>query len=96
MLSREQVEHIAKLARVGLKDEELEKMEAELSAILGFVEKLKEVDVENVEPMAGGTSLFNVYREDEAIPKPKEQKEKLLKNAPKRKDDYVEVLAVFN
>jgi aspartyl-tRNA(Asn)/glutamyl-tRNA(Gln) amidotransferase subunit C len=90
------VTHIAKLARIGMKDDELKKMEAELSAILGFVEKLKEVDVENIEPMAGGTSLFNIYREDEAMSKPKEQREKILRNAPKRKNDYVEVLAVFD
>jgi len=89
------VTHIAKLARIGIKDDELEKTEAELSAILGFVEKLKEVDIDSIEPMAGGTSLVNIYRGDEAMLKPKEQREKILRNAPKRKNDYVEVLAVF-
>ncbi len=95
MIDREKVEHIAKLARLGLTEEEKAKFEAELSAILGFVEKLKEVEVGNVEPMAGGTDLNNIMREDEAREKDKESRQKILDNAPKRKGDYVEVLAVF-
>jgi aspartyl-tRNA(Asn)/glutamyl-tRNA(Gln) amidotransferase subunit C len=89
------IDHIAKLARIGLKEEELKKLEGELSAILDFIEKLKEVDIENIEPMTGGTDLVNAVREDEVIPKNEEQRQRILANAPKRKDDYIEVKAVF-
>jgi aspartyl-tRNA(Asn)/glutamyl-tRNA(Gln) amidotransferase subunit C len=90
------INHIAKLARLGLKDEELNKLEKDLSAILDFVEKLKEVDIEGVEPMTGGTDLFNALREDAAVEKNKEKAGKILDNAPKKQGSYVEVLAVFD
>jgi len=94
------VEHIAKLARLGLTDKEKEKFQKELSSILDFVEKLKEVDVSKVEPMTGGTSLVNVTRRDEIkiVPdliKSKERREKILKNAPEKKNGYIKVKAVF-
>jgi len=89
------IDHIAKLARIGLKEEELKKLEGELSAILDFIEKLKEVDIENVKPMTGGTDLANIMREDEVIPRDDKQRQRILANAPKRKDDYIEVKAVF-
>jgi aspartyl-tRNA(Asn)/glutamyl-tRNA(Gln) amidotransferase subunit C len=89
------INHIAKLARIGLKEDELKKLESELSAILDFIEKLKEVDIENIEPMTGGTDLVNAVREDEVIPRNEEQRQRILANAPKRKDDYIEVKAIF-
>lgn len=88
------ITHIAKLARIELKKEELKKLEAELSAILGFVDKLKEADIEGIEPMIGGTDLKNIMREDEISPQ-NEKREKILANAPKKKDNYIEVKAVF-
>ncbi len=89
------IDHIAQLARLGLKEDEKNKLEADLSAILGFIEKLKEVDIDGVEPMTGGTDLSNVLRDDEAGEKNLKQRKNILDNAPKRKDDYVEVKAVF-
>jgi aspartyl-tRNA(Asn)/glutamyl-tRNA(Gln) amidotransferase subunit C len=89
------INHIAKLARIGLKEDELKKLEGELSAILDFIEKLKEVDIENIEPMTGGTDLANAVREDESIARNEEQRKMILANAPKRKDNYIEVKAVF-
>lgn len=95
MITKEQVEHIAKLARLGLTDKEKEKFQKELSAILDFVEKLEEIDTSKVEPMTGGTSLVNVIREDEIKPKIKDQRVKILKNVPKRERDFIKVKAVF-
>ncbi len=89
------INHIAKLARLGLGEDELKKLETELAAILNFVEKLKEADVENIKPMAGGTDLVNVIREDEIGEKNPSQSQRILSNAPKIKDDYLEVMAVF-
>ncbi len=64
MLTHDQVRHIAKLARLGLKDEEVSRFAIQLSEILGYVEKLNEVNVENVEPTSQVTGLQNVMRED--------------------------------
>jgi aspartyl-tRNA(Asn)/glutamyl-tRNA(Gln) amidotransferase subunit C len=64
MITPEQVKHIAKLARLGLQDQDVEKFSGQLSSIMDYVEKLKEVDVKNVEPTSQVTGLENVMRED--------------------------------
>ena len=79
-LTKEQVEHVAQLARLGLSDKEVEKFQTQLSGILDYVEQLNEVDTEGVEPTAQVTGLTNVLREDkvEALAKPDD----LLKCSP--------------
>lgn len=89
-----QIEHLAELARLKLADEEKEKMAGELSAILGFVEKLKEVDAVDALPAAHAIGEFNVMREDE-IRQYDRQKE-LVDAAPAKKDNLVKVKAVFD
>ncbi len=64
MITPEQVKHIAKLARLGLKDEDVEKFSRQLSSIMEYVEKLNEVDVKDVQPTSQVTGLENVMRED--------------------------------
>lgn len=64
MLNSEQVQHIAKLARLGLGQEEGEKFAKQLSNILAYVEMLNEVKVDDVEPTSQVTGLENVTRED--------------------------------
>jgi len=92
MISKEQVKHIAKLARIRLNEKEVEKFKRELSSVLDYVEKLKEVDTENVEPISQVTGLENVMREDiPARDKKKERRNKLIKQAPRRKGDYFKV-----
>lgn len=68
MITKDQVEHIAKLARIELTDAEKEKMTKELGAILTYVEKLNEVDTTGVESTAQVTGLEDVFRKDEATP----------------------------
>lgn len=68
MLSNEEIQHIAKLARLGLKDGEAEKFLQQLNDILGYVEQLKEVDTEGVEPTSQVTGLENVSRTDVVEP----------------------------
>jgi len=63
-LTAAQVRHIAKLARLEISDDEVEKYAKELSAILDYVEKLKEVKTDGVEPTAQVTGQANVLRED--------------------------------
>ncbi|HLG25433.1 MAG TPA: Asp-tRNA(Asn)/Glu-tRNA(Gln) amidotransferase subunit GatC [Candidatus Gracilibacteria bacterium] len=65
MLSNDQVQHIAKLARLGLKEGESGKFSKQLNDILGYVDMLKEVDTEKIEPTSQVTGLENVSRKDE-------------------------------
>lgn len=93
-LSLEQVERIAQLARIGLAEEEKQKFQGELGSVLGYVDKLQEVDVSGVEPTAHITGLENQVREDEngsthADPKT------LVDMAPETKDGYVKVKQVL-
>jgi len=80
-LSHDDVRHIAKLARLHLSDEEVEKFSRELSSILDYIDQLQEVDTSNVEPTAQVTGQTNSFREDEV----KEQQadpEELLATSP--------------
>lgn len=92
-LSREQVEHIALLARLGLTEAEIEKFQFQLSNILENFEVLQEVDTTNVPPTTQAITLCNVFREDtvEASYPP----EKILANAPLQEDGCFKVRAVL-
>ncbi len=92
-ITRDDVKHIAKLARIELKAEELEKFRSDLNKVLGYVEVLKTVDTEGVEPLATVTGLENVWREDEA--EESEVQEEIVKNAPERKGKFIKVKKVF-
>ncbi|MAF13468.1 MAG: Asp-tRNA(Asn)/Glu-tRNA(Gln) amidotransferase GatCAB subunit C [Parcubacteria group bacterium] len=94
-LSKEEVEKIAILARLGLTEEEKEKFTTQLSSILDYVEQLKEVKTDGVEPSAQVTGLENVMREDSVEETDKEVRDKLLKQAPKTEDDLIKTKAVF-
>ena len=97
MISRKDVQHIARLARIELSEAEEMKFEKELSAILDFVAKLNEVDTTRVEPLAGGTDLKHVMREDAmSIPRNTETGPSLVDGAPRKRNGYVEVKAVFD
>ena len=93
MISKKQVEHIAKLARIELTEEEKEKFTKELSSILDYVEQLDKVDTSKVKSLSQVTGLESVMREDEQqkIENRKQKVEKLLKEAPSKKGDYVKV-----
>ena len=64
MIIKEEVKHIAELARIGLKEKEVDKYQKEMSAILDWVEQLKEVDVTGIEPTAHIAGLKNIVRTD--------------------------------
>jgi aspartyl-tRNA(Asn)/glutamyl-tRNA(Gln) amidotransferase subunit C len=68
MIDREQVLHIARLARLRLDDEEVERMSTELSGILEHVEAIGELDLDGVEPTTHVVALENVLRADEPAP----------------------------
>lgn len=91
MISKEQVEHIAKLARIELSEEEKEKFTQDLSSILDYVEKLKQVDTSKTKPISQVTELENIMRSDDIKYELPDTRSKLLKEAPKRKGDYFQV-----
>jgi aspartyl-tRNA(Asn)/glutamyl-tRNA(Gln) amidotransferase subunit C len=93
-LSIEQIEHIAKLSRLELSDDEKKRYSEQLSSVLDYVEQLKEVDTENVEPTANVTGLSNVWREDE-IEESGIKYSDIEKNAPEFKDGNFIVPGVF-
>jgi aspartyl-tRNA(Asn)/glutamyl-tRNA(Gln) amidotransferase subunit C len=80
MIEREQVEHVARLARLKLSDEEVERMASELSGILEHVEKISELDLEGVEPTSHVIALENVLRPDE--PRSSWSRDEMLERAP--------------
>ncbi len=85
-LSRDQVAKVAHLARLRVSDEELDRMTAQLGAILGYVERLSEVDTEGIEPLAHAVERTNVFRED--VETPMLPREEALANAPKTDGRY--------
>jgi len=96
MISKNDVQEIAKLARIELTQDEERKFGKDLSGILDFVAKLNEVDTARVVPLAGGTNLANVMREDvDVSPIAGERGRELLKHASKERDGLLEVKAVF-
>ena len=80
MIDREQVLHVARLARLELAEEEVERMSGELSSILDHVERMNELELENVEPTSHVVALENVLRADE--PRPSWPREQILEPAP--------------
>ncbi|MDD5190786.1 MAG: Asp-tRNA(Asn)/Glu-tRNA(Gln) amidotransferase subunit GatC [Dehalococcoidales bacterium] len=92
-LSREEVIHIAALARLGITDAEIEKAREQLSNILENFEVLKEIDTSNVPPTAQSISLVNVLRDD--VPQASLPAEDILLNAPDREGDLFKLRAVL-
>jgi aspartyl-tRNA(Asn)/glutamyl-tRNA(Gln) amidotransferase subunit C len=91
-LSRDDVAHVALLARLGLSDDEMERFGAQLDAILQAIDKLNTVDTSAVLETAQVGGLVNVWREDE--PGPSLSSEQALANAPDRDDGMFRVGAI--
>jgi aspartyl-tRNA(Asn)/glutamyl-tRNA(Gln) amidotransferase subunit C len=89
VISRDDVAHVARLARLALTDAELETMRAQLNAILAHIDALRAVDTTGIEPTSHAVPQFNVMREDE--PRPCFPREVMLANAPDRSGDFFRV-----
>ncbi len=99
MISKEEVKHIAKLARLGLTEKEIGKYQKELSSILDYIEKLKEVDISKIEPTSHSIRIENVLRDDE-IRKPAPYRTEgsgagLMDLAPETKNGYLKVKSIL-
>jgi aspartyl-tRNA(Asn)/glutamyl-tRNA(Gln) amidotransferase subunit C len=92
-ISRDDVLHVARLARLHLSDEEVYRMQAQLSNILDTIETLRDVDTSHVGATASVIRLENVMRDDE--PRPSMSREATLANAPLRDDPFLRVPTVL-
>ena len=92
-ISRDDVLHVARLARLHLSDEEVDRMQTQLSNILAAIETLRDVDTSHVGPTASVIRLENVMRDDE--PRPPMSREAALANAPLRDDPFLRVPTVL-
>jgi len=89
MISRQDVEHVARLSRLALSDAELERMREQLSGILAYIDKLRALDTAGVEPTSHAVPLVNVMRDDE--PRPPFPADAMLGNAPDRAGEFFRV-----
>ena len=92
-LTREEMDHLALLARLGLTDEEKDRMAGQLGDILQHFERLKQLDTEHIPPTAQVIEAENVLREDE--PRPGLSHELALSNAPRAEEPFVRVLPIL-
>ena len=92
-LTRADVEHVADLARLHLTDEELDRMQTQLSRILEAIETLREVDTSRVGATASVIQLENVMRDD--VSRPSMARDAALANAPLRDDPFLRVATVL-
>ena len=93
-LTADEVRWVAHLARLQLTDAELDTMTRQLSAIVEYVDLLKQVNTDGVEPLAHAVELHNVFRAD--APAPSLPVEEALANAPQRQGDFYAVPAVLD
>lgn len=93
-ISKEEVEHVAKLARLDLTEEDKAKFAEQLSKILEYAKKLDELDTDKIEATTHVMQLANVMRED--IPRPSWPLEKMMLNAPDMEDGQIKVPAVLD
>jgi len=88
-ISTREVNHVAKLARLELSDQEAAFFQEDLNSILDYVETLKDLDTDHVSPMSHVFEINNVWRDDQ--PRDEKETEPLLENAPMREKGYYKV-----
>ncbi|MEI8072641.1 MAG: Asp-tRNA(Asn)/Glu-tRNA(Gln) amidotransferase subunit GatC [Candidatus Saccharibacteria bacterium] len=93
-VSKDIVENIARLSRIGMDSQELELMSRDITSILDFVETLESVDTESVQPTSQVTGLKDVWREDK-VNNCRITRDEILANAPQTKDGYILVKKVL-
>ena len=93
-LDLDTVERIAGLARVGLTQDEMERMRDQLSAVLDHISMLEEVNTDDIPPTAQVIELQNIMRDD--VVEPSLSQEQVLLNAPRSEDGFIKVKAVLD
>jgi aspartyl-tRNA(Asn)/glutamyl-tRNA(Gln) amidotransferase subunit C len=95
LINKKTLEYLTELSRIELSKKDEEKLLKDLQKILAYFEELKEVNTENIKPMAGGTIEMNVFREDETSNKRLEIRDELVEQFPKKENGFLKVPAVF-
>lgn len=88
-ITLQEVEHVAQLARLALSEEEKEQMRSQLDRILGYIEKLNQLDTTSVEPTSHVLPMTNIFRDDALVPSL--SREDALANAPDRREGFFQV-----
>jgi aspartyl-tRNA(Asn)/glutamyl-tRNA(Gln) amidotransferase subunit C len=94
MITRTELEHLAKLARIKLEDSDKESLLREFDSILGYIDELKKVDVK-LDSSGRIGNLHNVVREDNAYTISEEDRDRILAEAPDREGDFVAVKKII-
>lgn len=89
MIDKKDVKYVANLAKIKISSEQEASLEEQFSKIIGYIDKLKELDVEGVEPSRGARITRDVFREDKVVPS--DCREEILKNSPSREGDYFKI-----
>ncbi|MFC4734959.1 Asp-tRNA(Asn)/Glu-tRNA(Gln) amidotransferase subunit GatC [Bacillus daqingensis] len=92
-ITEEQIRHVAELARLELKDEEIRHFGEQLDKIIDAAQQLNELDTENVAPTSHVLDVRNVLRDDKV--KPSLPREEALKNAPDQQDGQIRVPSIL-
>jgi aspartyl-tRNA(Asn)/glutamyl-tRNA(Gln) amidotransferase subunit C len=92
-ITRELLDKIAHLARLEIQEDEAEKLMTDMNAIIAWIDKLKEIDTEGVEPLTSMSHEVNAFRED--VIKQELSREEALKNAPAHDAEYFRVPKVI-
>ena len=93
-VSREEILHIAKLANLNLKEEEIEKSAKKLEGILNFAQIINDVNTDEIKETTMSNENYNVFRKDEIVEF--EDKEALLQNAPTKEEGMFQIPKVIN
>ncbi len=93
MIKKDQIEYAAKLARIKLTSEEKKRLQKDLSNVLNYVEKIQEINTENVKPMSYSARNKNVARKDEA--EKSKEKEEIKKLFPDEKNGFLKVKPIL-
>src|SRR5258708_25330749 len=94
-ITKKDVEHVARLARLALSEEEKERYTAQLEGILEYIDKLNKADTANVPPTSHVLPMANVWREDQVEPKRVASQQDILKNAPEADGPFFKVKKVI-
>ena len=95
MLTKQEVQHIAKLARLRLIPKEIEKMREELSSILDYIDQLRKVNISNVKPTTRLVFIENVMREDEVRSAKQEVRRRMIEQTPEMEKGFVKVKSIL-
>ncbi len=95
MINKEQVQQVAKLARLGLKKEEIEKMQTTLTSVLDYIKLLEEIDISKITPTFHSTPIENVTREDKVKEEKPERVDKMITQAPMKEKRHIKVKGIL-